>query len=345
MCQYDNPPTVALLYQSSGYAESLARTVRHIKEPYEVDVLCGSTLRDRLNYLRQGDVDLVAVDEGMVNGVLAAGAKFVSGIPYVLSIRGWGDYTNSHEQYGILHDATIRLRTEITLSQVSTVIFLSNKTREMFTDRYTVGSSAVIGRPLDIERYQGGTWKDRDEGFVVLTVTNLRYREKFDGVLTILDGLKPLFDEYEELRYRIAGSGNYLDALRSYVDAYPYSERVEILGYREDVEDVLASGDVFAYVSYLDAYPTVILEAQSAGLPIVGGDAVGVPEAVGDAGVICPAAPEGIRNAVERVLVDDDYRKELAEQSRKKMQTHNENCTRQHLKVWDNILAAENHGE
>jgi len=91
---------------------------------------------------------------------------------------------------------------------------------------------------------------------------------------------------------------------------------VTVLRFVEAVEDEFASADAFAYVSFLDAYPTVVLEAQAAGLPVIGGDDVGVPDVIGDAGDICPPTPGGISMMHSNVsLTDDDHRESLATQS------------------------------
>jgi hypothetical protein len=75
-----------------------------------------------------------------------------------------------------------------------------------------------------------------------------------------------------------------------------------MLGYRTDVEDLLSAADVFILTSREDPFPTVVLEAMSAGLPIVafeGGG--GIPDLVraDDAGLIVGmgdalAAAEGL---------------------------------------------------
>jgi len=179
---------------------------------------------------------------------------------------------------------------------------------------------------------------ENTDRFELLTVTNLRYADKFEGVKTILQGLSKLFEQHPDLRYSIAGDGTYQESLEKFLHTYPYADRVNVLGYREDIPQLLTNADAFVYVSFLDAYPTVVLEAQAAGLPVVGGDAVGVPEVVGEAGLICPTTPDGIEDAVGRVIVDQDLRAELSEKSAAKMETYNEKCARRHIEVWDDVV-------
>lgn len=336
-------PSVLLLHTNREYATSLAEAVGSLDAGYEVTVVSRRPIRDRLEHLLDREYDLVQVDELLVNGVFACGASVFPGTPFVASIRGWADYTNAHGQYGRVRDASIRLRSEAVLRRADSVIFLSERTRREFTRRYRVDDATVVGRPIDVEHYRseigrGSDPSSDDETFDLLTVTNLRYEEKFEGVTTVLRGLRPLFERHDELRYAIAGDGTYRRALERFLDEYPYADRVSVLGYRDDVPALLAGADAFVYVSYLDAYPTVVLEAQAAGLPVIGGDAVGVPAALGEAGVLCPPTPDGVGDAVERVLVDDEFRAALAKESEEKMAAYNERCARRHVAIWDDVL-------
>ena len=330
-------PSVLLLHTNTEYAVSLADTIESVAPEYDVTVVSREPMTTRLDHLLLEDYDLVQTDELLVNGVLAAISSFRSGSPLVTSVRGWADYTNAHGEYGPVRDTTIRVRTEFVLGRSSAVIYLSDRTRAEFEERYAVNDGSVIGRPIDIEHYSSGKNSDSTT-FGLLTVTNLRYEGKYQGVIDILEGLKSIFPRHDELQYTVAGAGRYLEPLWEYVESYPYSDRVNILGYREDVPELLADADAFVYVSYLDAYPTVVLEAQAAGLPVIGGDAVGVPAVVGDAGVVCDTTPEGLAEAIDRVLTDDAFREELATKSEAKMETYNEDSARQHAAVWDRVL-------
>jgi len=328
---------ILLLHTNKSYAETLARYVSAEHPSYDVDVVSRVPVPQRLRALVGREYDLIQTDELMVNGMLATGASLVFDVPLVVALRGWADYTNAHGQYGWLKDASIQARTRISLHQSSEVIFISETTRETFREQYPVTRNSVVSRPIDIDQYSTGRETGR-ETFDLLTVTNLRYEEKYDGVLTVLRALRPLFEAHPTLRYRVAGGGQYLDALREYLSDYEHADRVTVLGFVDAVEDEFASADAFAYVSFLDAYPTVVLEAQAAGLPVVGGDAVGVPDAVGDAGVICSPTPEGVRDALERLLTDDDHRESLATQSSEKMKTYNQECAAGHVDVWERVL-------
>jgi glycosyltransferase involved in cell wall biosynthesis len=79
----------------------------------------------------------------------------------------------------------------------------------------------------------------------------------------------------------LAGEGPLRDALTGI-------PRVHLLGVRSDLPEVLSAADVFALASNWEGHPIAVMEALAAGLPTVATAVGGVPEIVGDAGVLVP---------------------------------------------------------
>jgi glycosyltransferase involved in cell wall biosynthesis len=69
--------------------------------------------------------------------------------------------------------------------------------------------------------------------------------------------------------------------------------------------------------SHMEALGTALLEAMAMGVPVVASDVGGIPEAVGEAGVLCaPEDTDGLAAAVQGVVDDDTLRLTLIEQGR-----------------------------
>jgi glycosyltransferase involved in cell wall biosynthesis len=181
----------------------------------------------------------------------------------------------------------------------------------------------VVHVPLDPATMDGTTQEARrrlgiDERRVVLTVTNLKYEGKLRGVRQILDGIRPLLEERDDVAYVVAGGGRYHEALeRDIEDSVGDStarEHIYTPGFYDEIDDLYAAADVFAYVSYIDGYPNVILEAQASANPVVANAAHGIVEQIeaGETGVfVNPERPEEIEATVRALLDDDDRRDEL----------------------------------
>ena len=98
-----------------------------------------------------------------------------------------------------------------------------------------------------------------------------------------------------EARVLVAGEG----PLRSPLEDGP----LELLGRRDDVAGLLARADVFVHCSQEEGMGQAVVEAMLAGVPVVATRAGGVPEVVGDAGLLVPVRdPRALAEAVDRAL-------------------------------------------
>lgn len=98
-------------------------------------------------------------------------------------------------------------------------------------------------------------------------------------------------------------------------------DHVHFVGLRRDVPELLAEADLFVLPSVYDIFPTVILEAMAASLPIVATDVGGVPEMVtSDTGdLVPPMNEEALAQAIIRMFNNRDMA-QLAHNSKLKVQ-------------------------
>lgn len=83
-------------------------------------------------------------------------------------------------------------------------------------------------------------------------------------------------------------------------------EGLEYLGQRDDIAALHARAQVFVHSSKLEGLGQAVIEAMLSGLPVVATRAGGVPEVVGDAGLLVPTEdPEALRRALQRALEGD----------------------------------------
>lgn len=82
--------------------------------------------------------------------------------------------------------------------------------------------------------------------------------------------------------------------------------RLELLGQRQDIPALLARADVFVHCSKTEGMGQVVAEALAAGRPVVATAAGGVPEVVGEAGIVVPVGdPTALREGIRRALAGE----------------------------------------
>jgi glycosyltransferase involved in cell wall biosynthesis len=98
-----------------------------------------------------------------------------------------------------------------------------------------------------------------------------------------------------------------------------------ICDYRRDVPAVLRAFDIFVLPSTLpDPFPTVVMEAMAAGLPVIAADGGGVPEMVIPelTGILVPPGDaDALASAIRRLIRDDSCRAAMGETARRQAET------------------------
>lgn len=114
--------------------------------------------------------------------------------------------------------------------------------------------------------------------------------------------------------FAFAGGGAEREQLMAEATALGVSERVVILGSRVNVPELVAACDVFALPSPQDGSSLAILEAMSAGRPIVSSAAAATDELLvdGETGLLVPPGdPGALRDALRRLFADGELRRSL----------------------------------
>lgn len=104
----------------------------------------------------------------------------------------------------------------------------------------------------------------------------------------------------------LAGGGDDLE-LRQMVEKMGFADRVNFLGEREDISDLMAKADVYLLISNWEGLPLTILEAMRSGLPVIASNVGGVSEAVvhGQTGYLVPSGQDAPLLEALNALIPD----------------------------------------
>ncbi len=148
-----------------------------------------------------------------------------------------------------------------------------------------------------------------DDACVVGTVSRV-YVEK--GHTFLLDAVCQVADSVPQLHLLIVGEGPLRPALERQARGTGLSERVHFTGFYDDLPGALRAMDIFAQPSVLDeGFPTAVLEAQLAGLPVIASDVGGTGETMqaGKTGLLVPPRDvEALAQAMRTLAENPDRR-------------------------------------
>lgn len=123
----------------------------------------------------------------------------------------------------------------------------------------------------------------------------------------------------DDIFYSICGEGGNEQKLNELVQELQLENRVRLLGFRKDMEDILQTADCFAFPSIREGLGIAAIEALATEVPLIVADNRGTREYTinGQNGLVCGADQvDSFAKAIEKLYSDTKYRKKLASHCR-----------------------------
>jgi glycosyltransferase involved in cell wall biosynthesis len=134
------------------------------------------------------------------------------------------------------------------------------------------------------------------------------------GLVYLIEAVGILKGRGERFRLLIVGDGPERGSLEEMTRAKGVADMVTFAGFQADVEEWLGSMDIFVLPSLTEGTPMALLEAMSAGLPVLATAVGGVPLVVEDGvnGLLAaPGDPQKLSEGLSLLLHDPSLRKKL----------------------------------
>jgi glycosyltransferase involved in cell wall biosynthesis len=140
-------------------------------------------------------------------------------------------------------------------------------------------------------------------------LVNVARHVEVKGLDLLLDAFAEVAAGQPDVTLDLVGEGPLTPALVRQAERLGLAERVRFLGTAEpaQIADLLRSAHAFVLSSHSENMPLAVLEALCCGLPVAATGVGGVPEAVGEDGVLAaPDDPAALARAIEEVLFRRD---------------------------------------
>ncbi|MFZ5448267.1 MAG: glycosyltransferase family 4 protein [Thermodesulfobacteriota bacterium] len=153
--------------------------------------------------------------------------------------------------------------------------------------------------------------------FVFGSVAVLR---SWKGHLYLLEAFHKLIVDGVRAYLLLVGEGPYRGVIEEKIAQLGLQPWVRLAGFRDQVAPWFALMDVVVLASYAnEGVPQSLLQALAMARPVVGTTVGGIPEAIieGETGLLVPPRdPHALAQVMYRLLVDQDYRRELGHRGR-----------------------------
>jgi sugar transferase (PEP-CTERM/EpsH1 system associated) len=199
-----------------------------------------------------------------------------------------------------------------------------------------------IGRPDSLlpERYDPGANKRCVIGTVGRLVAVKDQQLIIQAVVLLLER-NPEWQSI--LRVILVGDGPLHEELTQQIHAAGLDDIVWMTGDRDDIPELLQEIDIFVLPSLGEGISNTILEAMSAGLPIVASDVGGTPELVEDGvnGTLFAVGDKGaFADALAPLIDSSEQRKKLGENAQRRVMERFDwsRTVASYLKVYDDLM-------
>lgn len=139
---------------------------------------------------------------------------------------------------------------------------------------------------------------------------------------TLLKGFAAAAKAFPDVDLLMVGDGPLRSELESLAESLGIWHRVQFLGIRRDIPELLRAAEAFALTSVSEAASLTLLEAMASGLPAIVTDVGGNGEIVreGQEGLLFPRGDaEGCANAIRRLFGDPLFAKRLGTAARQRV--------------------------
>ena len=171
------------------------------------------------------------------------------------------------------------------------------------------------------------------EAFLIMSVGELSKRK---NQILVLQALAKIKDEnsadFDRIHYLMVGKGDQKKVYQDYIRTHNMSDNIHMIGYREDVYDLLKISDTFIFPSKQEGLPVALLEAMASGTGIICSNIRGNTDCIdADKGGLLfpPSSVTECKAAIQLAMSDKDFRRKCGQYNADKVQMFDQSVVMQ----------------
>lgn len=287
---------------------------------YELSSMTKRNIPSLARLIRREEFDLVYGNNTGSCSKNAFVASRIAGVPFVCHLRGmaisrgWWKlwFLRFAEATIAVSEATARAHLRYTGGRKPSVVY-----NGVDVEPWTLDRDAARRRLLELTGFG-------PDAMVLVGVAHLNPRK---GQAMAVRALARIADSHPSAHLALVGAldrdPGYVREIRTFIRESGLESRVAITGFQADVPPLVAGADGFVHTAVADPHPRAVLEAMTAGLPVVAFAVDGVAETVVDeeTGLLVPENDvAGLAAAMGRVVADPELRERLGSAGRRHLE-------------------------
>ncbi len=153
----------------------------------------------------------------------------------------------------------------------------------------------------------------KKDNILICTVARFDYVK---GIDVAIRAMKCLREYHKNFKYVIVGDGELKNEIVKAINTYDMRNHILLLGFRNDVPDILKIMDVYLSPSRSESMSLTLLEAMNAGLPVVASDVIGNRNLVENGLLAKSECPVDIAKKISTLIENPQLRDRLAKEGR-----------------------------
>ncbi len=145
------------------------------------------------------------------------------------------------------------------------------------------------------------------------------------GVDLLIEAWQTVLASLPDCHLLLIGTGPERDKLNNQIQQNRLVSRIQMLGWREDIPQILRDCDLFVLPSRWEGMPNALLEAMASGLPVVASRVEGVVELLGpsaDQQTVDPHSSTQLAHRIISLLRDQPLARQLGAANRQRVTEH-----------------------
>lgn len=236
------------------------------------------------NVIKNGNYDIVhchTPNASVITRLVCRKFRKKNGLKVFYTAHGFHFYKGAPKLNWLVYYPIERLCSRFT----DKLITINSEDYELANNKFKAKEVHYVpGAGIDLSKF-GNVPVDRSakrqdigvsqDAFLLLSVGELNENKNHQVVIRAMARLN-----LSEIHYAIAGVGDKKDYLLELAANLGLSDRVHLLGYRSDVEELIRSSDLFCFPSQREGLGLAAVEAMACGLPVLAAENRGTREFV-----------------------------------------------------------------